>query len=290
MKEIITKIIIERSAKLVWQVLTQFENYPNWNPFIKEISGDVKGFSKFNVTIEAPNSKPIKFKPLCTIFDPKTELRWERNILIPCLFLDEHSFKLKELSNGNTELIHSRMFTGVLAPFVSKKLMENIRAGFNLMNAKLKEKVEAIPVKKIDKTLAVRKSVTINTDKNRIWNVLITPEFIKDYMFGVNVKTDWKPGSKIEFFGEYQDKNYNDKGIIEAIEENEYLKYLYWSSFSGMEDEIENYSEVSYDIVEIEGKNELIINQIGYSSLEAYNHSLQGWEMVLSKIKEIAER
>lgn len=40
-KEITTQITIDESPNEVWKVLTNFKEYPNWNPFIKEISGEV---------------------------------------------------------------------------------------------------------------------------------------------------------------------------------------------------------------------------------------------------------
>lgn len=40
MQEIVTAINnINASAANVWQVLTDFENYPAWNPVIKKITG-----------------------------------------------------------------------------------------------------------------------------------------------------------------------------------------------------------------------------------------------------------
>lgn len=40
MQEIVTAINnINASAANVWQVLTDFENYPGWNPVIKKITG-----------------------------------------------------------------------------------------------------------------------------------------------------------------------------------------------------------------------------------------------------------
>ena len=37
--EIETKIRINASPKQVWDVLIDFERYPEWNPFIKSIKG-----------------------------------------------------------------------------------------------------------------------------------------------------------------------------------------------------------------------------------------------------------
>jgi uncharacterized protein YndB with AHSA1/START domain len=37
-----TTITIQASANKVWTVLTNFETYPIWNPFIKSIEGEIK--------------------------------------------------------------------------------------------------------------------------------------------------------------------------------------------------------------------------------------------------------
>ena len=43
------------------------------------------------------------------------------------------------------------------------------------------------------------------------------PEQIERYMFGSKVETDWKPGSRIVWKGEYDGKQYEDHGeILEA--------------------------------------------------------------------------
>ena len=37
-KEIKTEILINATPEKVWSILTSFDNYPNWNPFIKSIT------------------------------------------------------------------------------------------------------------------------------------------------------------------------------------------------------------------------------------------------------------
>ena len=49
MKEISTEIIIQGSSADVWNVLTDFRSYPRWNPFIKEIRGDLIVGSKLEL-------------------------------------------------------------------------------------------------------------------------------------------------------------------------------------------------------------------------------------------------
>ncbi len=40
--EIKTEILISASPEKVWAILNDFGNYPNWNPFITSLTGDVK--------------------------------------------------------------------------------------------------------------------------------------------------------------------------------------------------------------------------------------------------------
>jgi hypothetical protein len=56
-KEIKTEILINATPEKVWLILTSFINYPNWNPFIKTIQGEVKIGNKIKVKIQPPNSK-----------------------------------------------------------------------------------------------------------------------------------------------------------------------------------------------------------------------------------------
>lgn len=44
--EIKTEILINAAPEKIWAILTDFDNYPNWNPFIKTIEGRVEIGSK----------------------------------------------------------------------------------------------------------------------------------------------------------------------------------------------------------------------------------------------------
>lgn len=34
-----TDVVVNASASKVWQVITDFEEYPQWNPFIRQVTG-----------------------------------------------------------------------------------------------------------------------------------------------------------------------------------------------------------------------------------------------------------
>jgi hypothetical protein len=141
-KEIKTEILINTTPEKVWNILTDFDKYPNWNPFIKSITGNVAVGNKIAARIEPPEANGMTFKPKILAFETNKELRWIGHLLFPGLFDGEHKFELIDNKNGTTTFRQSEKFGGILVPLFKKMLDENTTNGFNLMNRKLKELAE----------------------------------------------------------------------------------------------------------------------------------------------------
>ncbi len=142
MKEIRTEILINATPDKVWKVLTNFNDYPNWNPFLRWLTGDVAVNKKIIVRIAPPGSNAMTFKPTILKFDTNKELRWLGHLLIPGLFDGEHIFELIDNQNGTTTFIQREQFSGILMPLFKKMLEVNTKQGYEEMNLKLKEKAE----------------------------------------------------------------------------------------------------------------------------------------------------
>ena len=52
MKELHSEIEIDASAELIWSILTDFASYSEWNPFVREISGEPKVGERLEVRLE----------------------------------------------------------------------------------------------------------------------------------------------------------------------------------------------------------------------------------------------
>jgi len=139
LKEIHTNIVIKATPEKIWKVLTDFGNYPNWNPFIRSIEGTVARGNQISVRITPPGARGMTLKPKVLRFDSNKELRWLGHLIIPGLFDGEHMFKLTDNGNGTTTFIQSEHFGGILVPLFRKLLDKNTRDGFILMNKKLEE-------------------------------------------------------------------------------------------------------------------------------------------------------
>jgi hypothetical protein len=142
--EIITSIIINATPENVWNILSDFDNYGQWNPFITSIVGDIKVGNFLQVTIAPPNGSAMKFKPTLLVANPQKELRWKGKLLLKGLFDGEHFFNIVDNKDGSLTFLQGEKFTGILVLFFKKMINVNTKNGFVLMNEKLKVKAESI--------------------------------------------------------------------------------------------------------------------------------------------------
>lgn len=138
-KKIETEITIHASPEKIWKILTNFQDYPTWNPFITNIQGSVEEGNQIQVTIEPKGGKGMVFKPVVLSKKENKELKWLGKLLFRGVFDGEHRFELIDHKNGTTRLIQSEQFSGFLVPFFN---FDSTAAGFNMMNQKLKELAE----------------------------------------------------------------------------------------------------------------------------------------------------
>ena len=136
-KEIKTEILINATPEKVWAVLTDFNAYPAWNPFVNSLAGEVKVGNTIKVVLQG-----MTFKPKVLVFEPNREFRWIGRLFLPGLFDGEHSFILTDHGNGTTTFQQNEIFNGLLVGLFSRKLDTATLPGFERMNEKLKEIAE----------------------------------------------------------------------------------------------------------------------------------------------------
>lgn len=139
MKEIRTEILIKATTDSVWDILTDFSHYPDWNPFIKYLKGNPAERTKIEVKLTPHGTKGMIYKPKVLKFQKSKEFRWLGHTVIPGLFDGEHIFELIDNQNGTTTFIQREKFYGILVPFLKKMLDNGTKAGFEAMNKKLKQ-------------------------------------------------------------------------------------------------------------------------------------------------------
>ncbi len=139
MRTIETEIEIDATPEAVWAVLTDFESYPEWNPFVTRIEGEAIPGARLRVRIEPPGSRGMTFRPRLVVTEPNRRLEWLGRLVVPNLFDGRHEFRLERV-DGKTRFVHRETFSGLLMPAVLDA--EGVKAGFRAMNRALKSRVE----------------------------------------------------------------------------------------------------------------------------------------------------
>ena len=141
MKELITEVIINAPRSVVWQVLTDFDHYADWNPFIVSSQGQAIENTRLVNSIQQ-GDKTFTFKPTLTRVEQPEYLEWLGHLIIPGLFDGRHYFRLEEVKPGVTQLTQGERFGGILRGIILKSAAANTRAGFIAMNRALKQRAE----------------------------------------------------------------------------------------------------------------------------------------------------
>jgi hypothetical protein len=144
-KQLFTEIDIDAAPARVWEVLTDFEAYPRWNPFITGAEGVVEVGQRVTLRMQPVGARGVTLRPTITQATVGSRLRWQGRIGIGGLFDAEHTFDLEARKGGGTRLCQSERFAGLLVPFMARSLDEHTLPAFVAMNTALRNRAEQQP-------------------------------------------------------------------------------------------------------------------------------------------------
>jgi hypothetical protein len=144
-KELRTRIEIEAPAERVWQVLTDFAAYPEWNPFMRRAKGGPEVEERLVVRMQPSGTRGFAFRPTVVETKPNRRLRWLGHLIVPGLFDGEHIFEIEELDRDPVLFVHREVFRGLLAPLLARSLNRDTPRGFEEMNRALRDRAEIAP-------------------------------------------------------------------------------------------------------------------------------------------------
>ncbi len=142
LKEIRTEIDIKASPEKTWEVLTDFNSFPKWNPFIRQICGTPKVGSNLQIHLHTSSGRSRTYRPTVTKVEPHLELRWYGKFFIPGMFNGERIFTIEPLKANHVRFVHMEIFTGFAVALAGNRLDKDMCQSFAMMNNALKERVE----------------------------------------------------------------------------------------------------------------------------------------------------
>jgi len=133
-------------------------------------------------------------------------------------------------------------------------------------------------------------SVEVEAAPEAVWATLTDPAKIADWMSGSTVETDWQVGSPISWRGEYDGREYEDKGEVLVHDQPETLSMTHYSPMMGQPDEPENYHTLVYRLTPSGGRTTVVLTQDGCDTEEQAEQFSANWQQMLDGLKAVAER
>lgn len=110
---------IAAPPEVVWKILVDAPQYPQWDPGMERIEGRIEPGQKIKVfTKMAPNRA---FPALVADFIPAQRMVWSAGMPLG-LFKGERTFTLESLEGGGTEFSMEEVFSGLLLPLIGRTI------------------------------------------------------------------------------------------------------------------------------------------------------------------------
>jgi uncharacterized protein YndB with AHSA1/START domain len=138
--------------------------------------------------------------------------------------------------------------------------------------------------------LVATASTTINAPASAVWHALVTPDSIREYMFGTTVVSSWTEGSPIVWKGEWKGRAYEDKGIIRRLQPDRVFEYSHFSPLAGIPDVPENYHIVTIEMSRDGANTRVTLSQDNNATEQERQNSEKYWGMMLAGLKALVER
>jgi hypothetical protein len=137
------ELIVHAPRPVVWQLLTDFEAYGSWNPYITDAEGTARTGAGLDMRLQPPGEDAREME--CAVVTVKylRKLYWRCRDHVPGLLDREHVFRLLPVSpsGDRVRVVYDGRWEGVLVPFTE---LANRKAGYIEMILALKKRAEAL--------------------------------------------------------------------------------------------------------------------------------------------------
>jgi hypothetical protein len=141
-KQLRSQIDINATPEDVWQVLSDFGSYPQWNPFITRAEGEAKPDSRLVLRMQPVGARGTTVRPTVVEAAPGHRLRWQGRLGMPGIFDADHTVTITPREEGGVRLSQDEHFRGLLVPLLARSLDRHTQPAFEAMNAALKHRAE----------------------------------------------------------------------------------------------------------------------------------------------------
>jgi len=136
------RIAIHAEPDRVWQVLTEFSAYPDWNPYLKRVTGELGIKRKLKIEMQLQTGHPYLAKPRVLEIENESKLTFRSRLYFPGFYDVTHFFVVLPTTKHRTELTYTQEWKGKVAQGLYKKMGKETEDAILAMLKALKKRVQ----------------------------------------------------------------------------------------------------------------------------------------------------
>jgi hypothetical protein len=141
-KQLDAEVEVQASPERIWEVLTDFAAYQEWNPFIVRAAGQAVPGHRLELDLRLPGRRATTIRPEVLDAEPGRHLRWLGRLPVPGLFAGEHHFTIEPAGPGRSRVRQHEEFRGLLVPLLLAMIARPTLEAFHQMNQALAARAE----------------------------------------------------------------------------------------------------------------------------------------------------
>ena len=135
-------VTIAAPTTAVWAVLTAFDERPEWDPYYREVHGELAVGARLTVRASLNDtSRPVTSRPRIVAVEPGRHLAWTNRFGLPGLLDSRNDFRLGSPAPGVTAMSQTERFSGLLVT-PARRMLNDVEARLGQWVAALKLRAE----------------------------------------------------------------------------------------------------------------------------------------------------
>jgi hypothetical protein len=137
------RIGVQAPAELVWEIVSDFSTWSDWNPIHPKAEGQLKIGTPLTVHHALPGEPVRVLQPIVKDWVPYEQLHWRSSRLGGFVTAIRY-IEIENMGPGSSTFSNGELFVGLLVRWVSRDERRKLKAAYAQMGEALRDHAEAL--------------------------------------------------------------------------------------------------------------------------------------------------
>lgn len=137
------RIGVQAPAEVVWEVVSDFSTWKDWNPLYRKAEGQMKIGTALTLEQHLPGEPPKVVAPIVQDWVPYEQLHW-RSTRLGGFVTAIRYLEIENMGPNNSTFSNGELFMGLLLRFVTREERRKLKAAFTEMGEAVRDRAEVI--------------------------------------------------------------------------------------------------------------------------------------------------